>query len=133
MLQRRARRRYRARLVQIDLTSEQRALQTEIRDYFAALMTPERRAGLTGGEAGGDAYREIVRQMGRDGWLGRRVAARSTAGRGVTALEQYIFYDEANRAGVPMPLVTLNTVGPDAAHVRLRGAEGGVPPEDPRR
>ena len=33
-------------------------------------MTPERRAGLVGGEAGGDAYRELVRQMGRDGWLG---------------------------------------------------------------
>ena len=119
MLQRCARRRYRARLVDIDLTSEQRALQTEVREYFAALMTPERRAGLTGGEAGGDAYREVVRQMGRDGWLGVGWP-KEYGGQGRTALEQYIFYDEANRAGVPMPLVTLNTVGPT---LRMFGSE----------
>ena len=116
----------------IDLSAEQRALQAELREYFAALMTPERRAGLDGGEAGGEAYREIVRQMGRDGWLGIGWP-QEYGGQGRSALEQYVFYDEANRAGVPMPLVTLNTVGPTLTRVRLRGAEAGVPPEDPRR
>ena len=103
----------------IDLSSEQRALQAELRAYFARLMTPERRAALTGGEAGGDAYRDIVRQMGRDGWLGIGWPE-EYGGQGRTALEQYVFYDEANRAGVPMPLVTLNTVGPT---LRLYGTE----------
>jgi alkylation response protein AidB-like acyl-CoA dehydrogenase len=97
--------------VHIDLTPEQRALQRELRDYFERLMTPERRARLTGGEAGGPAYRDVVRQMGRDGWLGVGWPA-EYGGQGRTPLEQYLFYDEANRAGVPLPLVTLNTVGP---------------------
>jgi hypothetical protein len=95
----------------IDLSPEQRQLQQDLRAYFAGLMTPERRAGLTGGEAGGEAYRAVVRQMGSDGWLGVGWP-KEYGGKGLTALEQYIFFDEANRAGVPMPLVTLNTVGP---------------------
>ena len=95
----------------IDLTPEQQSLQAELRRYFAALMTPERRAGLTGGEAGGEAYRDVVRQMGQDGWLGVGWPT-EYGGQGRTPMEQYLFYDEANRAGVPLPLVTLNTVGP---------------------
>jgi hypothetical protein len=97
--------------VHIDLTSEQRALQAELRRYFASLMTPQRRAELTGGEAGGAAYRDLVRQLGQDGWLGVGWPA-AYGGQGRTPMEQYLFYDEANRAGVPLPLVTLNTVGP---------------------
>ena len=49
--------------------------------------------------------------MGHDGKLGLGWP-REFGGHGATALEQYLFYDEANRAGVPLPLVTLNTVGP---------------------
>jgi alkylation response protein AidB-like acyl-CoA dehydrogenase len=97
--------------VHIDLTPEQRALQLELRTYFESLMTPERRAALRGGEAGGPAYREVVRQMGRDGKLGLGWP-KEYGGQGFTALEQYLFFDEANRAGAPLPLVTLNTVGP---------------------
>jgi 3-oxocholest-4-en-26-oyl-CoA dehydrogenase alpha subunit len=74
-------------------------------------MTPERRAALPGAEAGGDAYRDLVREMGDDGWLGVGWP-KEYGGQGRTPAEQFIFYDEAQRAGVPMPLVTLNTVGP---------------------
>ncbi|HEV2310643.1 MAG TPA: acyl-CoA dehydrogenase family protein [Acidimicrobiia bacterium] len=95
----------------IDLTPDQRALQAELRRYFASLMTPARRAQLTGGEAGGEAYRDLVRQLGKDGWLGVGWPT-AYGGQGRTPMEQYLFYDEANRAGVPLPLVTLNTVGP---------------------
>ncbi len=95
----------------LELSAEQRALQLEVRGYFASLMTPERRAGLGAMEAGGDAYRDVVRQMGTDGWLGVGWPT-EYGGQGRTPLEQLIFYDEAQRAGVPMPLVTLNTVGP---------------------
>jgi len=97
--------------VHIDLSQDERALQLQMREYFEGLMTPERRASLTGGEAGGEGYRNIVRQMGKDGWLGVGWP-KEFGGQGRTALEQYLFFDEANRAGVPMPLVTLNTVGP---------------------
>jgi alkylation response protein AidB-like acyl-CoA dehydrogenase len=97
--------------VWIDLTPEQRALQREIRGYFERLMTPERRAALVDNEAGGTTYRDLVREMGRDGWLGIGWP-REYGGQGRSPLEQYVFYDEANTAGVPMPLVTLNTVGP---------------------
>lgn len=56
----------------ITYTTDQERLRGELREYFAALMTPERREAFTSttGEYGhGDAYREIVAEMGRDGWL----------------------------------------------------------------
>jgi alkylation response protein AidB-like acyl-CoA dehydrogenase len=98
----------------IDLTERQLALRAEIDSYFAALMTPERRASLGGGEHFGGGYRETVRQLGRDGWLGVGWP-KEYGGRGWGALEQLIFVDAAGRAGVPLPAVTLNTVGPTIA------------------
>src|SRR5260370_17771520 len=53
-------------------TPGQEQLRHELRGYFAGLMTPELRTGLadTGGDYGdGQAYRQIVRRLGRDGWL----------------------------------------------------------------
>src|SRR3984893_17123967 len=98
--------------MELELSPAQRSLQHELREYFEELMTPERRAGLgSGAEAAGPAYRDVVRQMGRDGWLGVGWP-REYGGQGRSPLEQYIFFDEAQRAGVPVPLVTLNTVGP---------------------
>jgi alkylation response protein AidB-like acyl-CoA dehydrogenase len=49
--------------------------------------------------------------MGRDGWLGLGWP-REFGGRGRPAIEQFIFFDEVQRAGFPIPLLTLNTVGP---------------------
>jgi len=98
----------------IDLTDRQLALRAEIDSYFAGLMTPERRAALGGGEQFGEGYRETVLQLGRDGWLGVGWPA-EYGGRGWGALEQLIFVDAAGRAGVPLPAVTLNTVGPTLA------------------
>jgi alkylation response protein AidB-like acyl-CoA dehydrogenase len=96
----------------LQLGPEQLGLQQELRAYFEDLMTPERRDALgSGAEAFGPAYRDLVRQMGRDGWLGVGWP-KEYGGQGRSPLEQYIFFDEAQRAGVPVPLVTLNTVGP---------------------
>jgi 3-oxocholest-4-en-26-oyl-CoA dehydrogenase alpha subunit len=98
--------------MELELSAEQRALQQELRAYFEGLMTPERRARLgSGAEAAGPAYRDVVRQMGVDGWLGVGWP-KEYGGQGRSPLEQYIFFDEAQRAGAPIPLVTLNTVGP---------------------
>jgi alkylation response protein AidB-like acyl-CoA dehydrogenase len=102
---------YRAAM-ELELSPEQRALQQQLRDYFEALMTPQRRASLaSANEAAGPAYRDVVRQMGRDGWLGVGWP-KEYGGQGRSPLEQYLFFSEAQRAGAPIPLVTLNTVGP---------------------
>ena len=53
----------------IDLTDAQKALRDELRDYFAKLITPELRPQLRGMESG-DLYKQVVQQMGSDGWLG---------------------------------------------------------------
>jgi 3-oxocholest-4-en-26-oyl-CoA dehydrogenase alpha subunit len=103
--------------VHIAYTPEQEKLRDELRAYFAELMTPEIRDGLSSndgrGEYGGPdgPYREVVRQMGKDGWLGIGWP-KEYGGQARTMLEQLIFTDEANIAGAPVPFLTLNTVGP---------------------
>ncbi len=94
----------------IDLTAEQVALRAELRDYFAGLMPAGERAALRT-DRHGQAYRDVVRRMGRDGWLGVGWPA-EYGGRGFGQVEQQIFADEALRADVPLPSVTLQTVGP---------------------
>ncbi|MBA4855657.1 acyl-CoA dehydrogenase family protein [Nocardia farcinica] len=94
----------------IDLTAEQRALRDELRSYFAGLVTPEEEAEMAVNRHG-DAYRAVVRRMGRDGWLGVGWP-KEFGGQGFGPVEQQIFYNEAVRADVPLPLVTLLTVGP---------------------
>jgi 3-oxocholest-4-en-26-oyl-CoA dehydrogenase alpha subunit len=98
----------------ISYTPEQEQLREQLREYFAALMTPERRAGLAhaDGEYGdGATYKEVVRQLGRDGWLAIGWPA-EYGGQDRSVLEQLIFTDEAAIAGVPVPFLTINTVGP---------------------
>ena len=94
----------------IELTDEQRALGKEVREYFAGLLSAAERAELLT-ERHGDVYREVVRRMGRDGWLGVGWPV-EYGGRGLGQLEQQIFVSEAARADVPLPAVTLQTVGP---------------------
>jgi alkylation response protein AidB-like acyl-CoA dehydrogenase len=94
----------------LDLTDRQLALRDELRAYFGALMSAgERTAMLT--ERFGPVYREVVRRMGRDGWLGVGWPA-EYGGHGLGQVEQQIFASEAARADVPLPAVTLQTVGP---------------------
>jgi 3-oxocholest-4-en-26-oyl-CoA dehydrogenase alpha subunit len=100
--------------MRIAYTPEQERLRRELRGYFDALMTPEVRAALAGGDddlGDGQAYRDVVRQLGRDGWLALSWPA-GYGGRGGTMFDQLIFTDEAARARVPVPFLTINTVGP---------------------
>jgi len=94
----------------VDFTPKQESLRTEIREYFENLMTPERKQSLVGVYQGKE-YKETIRQIGKDGWLGVGWPS-EYGGHGFTALEQLIFVDEARRTGAPLPFVTLNTVGP---------------------
>src|ERR1700757_4426345 len=85
--------------MRISYTPEQEELRRELRSYFATLMTPERREALssTQGEIGtGNAYREVVSQMGKDG----------------SPMDSLIFTDEAAIAGAPVPFLTINSVAP---------------------
>ena len=100
--------------MRISYTPEQEELRRELRSYFDALITPERREALmaTTGEYGsGDVYRETVAQMGRDGWL---VLGWPTeyGGQARSAMDQLIFTDEAAVAGAPVPFLTINSVAP---------------------
>jgi 3-oxocholest-4-en-26-oyl-CoA dehydrogenase alpha subunit len=100
--------------MRIAYTPEQERLRQELRGYFGDLMTPSVRAALSGGDddlGDGQAYRSVVRQLGRDGWLALGWPA-EYGGRGGTVLDQLIFTDEAAAARVPVPFLTINTVGP---------------------
>ncbi|HEY7225633.1 MAG TPA: acyl-CoA dehydrogenase family protein [Micromonosporaceae bacterium] len=94
----------------IDLTEPQRTLRAELREYFAGLMTPQERVVMRT-QRHGPVLREVVRRLGRDGWLGVGWPT-EYGGRGFGPVEQHVFVDEAARADVPLPSVTLQTVGP---------------------
>lgn len=94
----------------VDFNPRQENLRGEIREYFEKLMTPDRKKSLVGVYQGKE-YKETIRQIGKDGWLGVGWPS-EYGGHGFTALEQLIFVDEARRTGAPLPFVTLNTVGP---------------------
>ncbi|WP_072803784.1 acyl-CoA dehydrogenase family protein [Rhodococcoides yunnanense] len=94
----------------VELTEEQRKLQAELRHYFADLVS-EVDAETMMTERHGPTYRRIVKRMGVDGWLGVGWPS-EFGGRGFGDVEQSIFVNEAARADVPLPAVTLQTVGP---------------------
>ncbi len=95
----------------IDCTAEEERLQSELRAYFAKLVTEDLRAEYSGNEGGGPLYRKALRQMGADGWLGIGWP-KEFGGQARSAIDQYIFFDEVQRAGFPIPFLTLCTVGP---------------------
>jgi 3-oxocholest-4-en-26-oyl-CoA dehydrogenase alpha subunit len=98
----------------VALTPEQERLREELREYFAALVTPEVRSGLAAASGEfGDAkvYKDVIRQLGSDGWLGIGWP-KEYGGQDRSMIDQLIFTDVAAVAGVPIPYLTLNTVGP---------------------
>ncbi|HEX6394177.1 MAG TPA: acyl-CoA dehydrogenase family protein [Acidimicrobiales bacterium] len=95
----------------IAYTDEQEALRKELRSYYERLLTPEVEAELAESHGVGPALRKVVRQMGEDGWLGIGWP-KEWGGQGRSAIEQFVFFDESMRAGAPVPMLTINTVGP---------------------
>ena len=94
----------------IDYTDEQKALRKKMRAYFADLIKPEMSEELRSAE-GGELFKSLIRQMGKDGWLAIGWP-KEYGGQGATDTEQLMFFEEALLAGAPVPFVTLNTVGP---------------------
>ena len=94
-----------------DYTPEQEQLRKDYRERLEAVMTPERRKSVAKLAEGGDAMSECRRALGAAGLLGVAWPV-EYGGSGLTALEQYIFGEEARRVNAPLPMITLNTVGP---------------------
>jgi alkylation response protein AidB-like acyl-CoA dehydrogenase len=94
----------------IELTPEQRHLQAEFRQYFQNLISPEESAEMEV-DRHGKAFRAVIKRMGSDGKLGVGWP-KEFGGLGLGPIEQQIFVNEAARAEVPLPAVTLQTVGP---------------------
>ena len=100
--------------MRLALEPEHHALRAELAEYFGQLVTPEVRAGLASatGEFGeASVYKDVSRQVGRDGCLGIGWPE-EYGGQARSMVEQLIFTDAAAVAGVPIPYLTLNTVGP---------------------
>ncbi len=97
--------------MEIGYTEEQQKLRTELREYYANLLTPEVEEQLARSHGIGPDMRRVVKQMATDGWLGIGWPT-EYGGQGRSAIEQYIFFDESMRAGAPVPMLTINTVGP---------------------
>src|ERR1044072_2945725 len=100
--------------MRIALDAEQVAIKEELQGYFSALVTPEVKAGLasaTGefGDAG--VYKGVIKQLGTDGWLGIGWP-KEYGGQARSMGDELIFTDVAADFGVPIPYLTLNTVGP---------------------
>ncbi len=95
----------------LDYTPEQYALRTELRTYFADLLNDDVRERMGPPGEGGPLFRELVRTMGADGWLGLGWP-KEYGGQGRPVTDQFIFFDEVQRAAAPFPFVTINTVGP---------------------
>ena len=97
------------------LTTEQVELRDEARAVFESVKTEELERERSEGVELGPAYRRTVRRLGELGWLGTGWP-KEYGGRGFTPFEQFIVFNEAQRAGVSLPMVTLNTVGPTLMH-----------------
>jgi len=101
--------------VRLEYTPEQEQLRDEIRATMEQVMTPERRAAVSERAEGGPSVRECVRALAAADLLGVGWP-KEFGGRGFSAIEQFIFAEEARRVNAPIPLVTLNTVGPTLMH-----------------
>jgi 3-oxocholest-4-en-26-oyl-CoA dehydrogenase alpha subunit len=97
--------------MQLEYSPEQERLRTEMRATLEQVMTPERSAATSDHVEGGAAMRECIRALAKANLLGVGWP-KEYGGQGFSAIEQFIFGEEARRVSAPIPLVTLNTVGP---------------------
>jgi alkylation response protein AidB-like acyl-CoA dehydrogenase len=95
----------------LEYTDEQQELRVTMRAQLKSVMTPERIEAVAGRMEGGPAIKECVQALAAADLLGVGWP-KQFGGQGYSAIEQYIFFEEAKRVNAPIPLVTLNTVGP---------------------
>jgi 3-oxocholest-4-en-26-oyl-CoA dehydrogenase alpha subunit len=95
----------------VGLSKEHEALRDELRAYYDKLLTPEVEEDLRKGEGVGPVSKATWKQMAADGWAGVGWPT-EWGGRGLTPIEQFVFFDESMRAGAPVPMLTINSVAP---------------------
>jgi len=93
-----------------ELAAEERAFKEEARTYLTGLVNDDDRDEMHTNRMG-PAYHRVIKQMGADGWMGVGWPT-EYGGQGRGAIEQQVFVNEASRADVHLPSVTLQTVGP---------------------
>jgi 3-oxocholest-4-en-26-oyl-CoA dehydrogenase alpha subunit len=92
--------------VYLEFTVEQRHLQRQLRQYFETLVAEDEAS-----DSHEPSYTRYIRRMGQDGWLGLGWPL-EYGGQARGPIDQMIFVEESHWAGVPLPLLTLNSVGP---------------------
>jgi 3-oxocholest-4-en-26-oyl-CoA dehydrogenase alpha subunit len=92
--------------VYLGFTEDQQNLQGRLREYFEGLV-----ADVEGSAQDEPPYTRYIRRMGHDGWLGLGWPL-EYGGQARGPIDQMIFVEESHWAGVPLPLLTLNSVGP---------------------
>jgi 3-oxocholest-4-en-26-oyl-CoA dehydrogenase alpha subunit len=97
--------------MEIGYTPEQEAMRSELRAYYEQLLDADTVAEIAKSHAVGAAPRRVWKQMCADGWAGIGWPT-EWGGQGRSAIEQFIFFDESMRAGAPVPMLSINTVGP---------------------
>lgn len=97
--------------MELGYTTDQEALRTELREYYEKLLDPETVAELSEGHGISPKTRSVWKQMCADGWAGIGWP-KEWGGQGKSAIEQFVFFDESMRSGAPVPMLSINTVGP---------------------
>jgi 3-oxocholest-4-en-26-oyl-CoA dehydrogenase alpha subunit len=95
----------------VGLSKEHEALRDELRAYYDDLLTPEVEDDLRKGEGVGQVSKATWKKMAADGYAGVGWP-KEWGGRGLTPIEQFVFFDESMRAGAPVPMLTINSVAP---------------------
>jgi len=97
----------------IELTPEQQQFEKDVFAYLKKSVTPELEEELIDHiEGEGPICRALVRQLGKDGRMGIGWP-KEYGGQDRTPIEQYIFFDLAlGYFRIPIPMLTLMTVGP---------------------
>ena len=108
--------------MRIAYTDDQIALRDELRDVLQGARHPRGRRGDGARRDRGAALHGGGRADGQDGWLGVGWP-KEYGGRGFGPMEQFVFYDEAQRAGAPVPFLSINTVGPAIMQFGIGGDE----------
>lgn len=99
------------------LTPEQAEMEKEIYAYLEKNVTPELITEILDEPEGASAdqapvLNKFIRKLGADGWLGIGWP-KEYGGQNRSAIDQYIFFDACNGYyNIPIPMITLNTVGP---------------------
>jgi alkylation response protein AidB-like acyl-CoA dehydrogenase len=95
----------------VGMSKEQEALRDELRAYYDELLTPDVVADIQKGEGVGQKSKDVWKKMAADGYAGVGWP-KEWGGRGLTPIEQFVFFDESMRSGAPVPMLTINSVAP---------------------